>query len=146
MLARQGNGAHPVNRLREEMDHLFENFFGPTVSWSPFRGATRTYPALNIWEDDQNIYAEAEVPGLTMDDLEVYVVGNELTIKGERKGTDQEGYHRRERGIGSFARTVPLPVTINSERVEAGLGNGVLSITMPKAETARPRKIEVKSA
>jgi HSP20 family protein len=141
MSTRQPNGVHPVNRLREEMDQLFDNLAG----WSPFGAVLRTYPPLNIWEDDQNLYAEAEVPGLTMNDIEVYVVGNELTSKGERKGADQDGYHRRERGTGSFLRTIPLPVVIDSERVEANLHNGVLNITLPKSEAARPRKIEVKS-
>src|SRR5687768_11950688 len=146
MLARQTNGAQPLNRLREEMDQLFENVFGSSDTWSPFGGGGRTFPPLNIWEDDQNLYAEAELPGMTMDNLEVYVVGNELTIKGERQGSGDGNFHRRERPVGAFLRTITLPVMIDSERVEATLRDGVLFITMPKSEAAKPRKIQVKSA
>ncbi len=141
------NGLGTINRLREEMDHLFENFFGPgAAQWVPGAGFARGYPALNVWEDTQNLYAEAEVPGLTMEDLEVYVVGNDLTIKGERKENGQEAYHRRERGVGPFERVLPLPIPIDADKVEAQLSNGVLTIKMPKAEAARPRRIEVKTS
>lgn len=151
MHARTGNGSHAITRLREEMDNLFENFLGqgwnPFGALSPVSGLVRGYPPLNVWEDEQNLYAEAEVPGLRMEDLEVYVVGNELTVKGERKAGEggQETFHRRERGIGSFQRTVPLPMPIDAEKVEASLRDGVLTITMPKAQEAKPRKIEVKA-
>lgn len=150
MLARRidGNvGLLPVQRLREEMDRLFEDFFGdwPTPAWDLW--GVQTFPALNIWETDDALYAEAEVPGMKMEDLEVLVVGNELTIKGERKAPQQEGvtFHRQERGVGSFTRTIRLPVEIDADRVEATLENGVLTITLPKAEQCRPRKIEVKA-
>src|SRR5689334_20556928 len=110
MLGR-GNGAGTVNRLREEMDHLFENFFGhQSMAGSAY---VTGFPALNIWEDENSLYAEAEVPGLTMGDLEVYVVGNELTIRGERKEGPEQTFHRRERGVGRFQRNVPLPIAID---------------------------------
>lgn len=152
MYTRTGNGAHPITRLREEMDQLFDNLLGAewnplATAFGPLGGLVRGYPPLNIWEDDQNLYAEAELPGLSMGELEVYVVGNELTLKGQRKGVQQtaETYHRRERGVGAFQRTVPLPMPIDAEKVEAALRDGVLTITMPKAETVKPRKIEVKA-
>jgi len=152
MFTRTGNGAHPISRLREEMDNLFDNFLGEgwnplSAAWSPLSGLVRGYPPLNVWEDDQNLYAEAELPGLSMEGLEVFVVGNELTVKGERKGCQKESetYHRCERGVGSFQRTIPLPMPINADQVEASLHDGVLTITMPKAEAAKPRKIEVKA-
>ena len=136
------NGVNRLQRLRAEMDELFDQFFGrqPEYAWAAF-------PALNVWEDDQHLYAEAELPGMTMDDLEVYVVGNELTLKGERKPYTEDGvtYHRRERGVGSFSRVLRLPVEVEAEKVEAVLCNGVLTIKLPKAASARPRKIEVKA-
>jgi len=144
---RRGNGSHPVHRLRDEMDRLFQDFMGtesPMASW--WGGG---YPALNIWEDENSVYAEAELPGLGMEDVEVLVVGDELTIKGERKSraeSEELAYHRRERGIGPFARTVQLPVHIDSDKVDAVFTNGVLNVTMPKAETAKPRKIPVHTA
>jgi HSP20 family protein len=144
--------AMPMSRLRSEFDRMvsemFNEFFGgrPVLDLRPGYWA-RTFPAVNLWEDDEHLYAEAEVPGLKMEDLEILVKGNELTIKGERKGLDREGvrYHRRERGTGAFSSVVQLPVEIDVNRVEASLENGVLMVKMPKAETARPRKIEVKA-
>jgi HSP20 family protein len=146
MLARQTDGAQPVNRLRNEMDQLLENFFGPMAAWGPFAGSPRTFPPLNIWEDEESLYAEAELPGMTMDGVDVFVIGNELTIKGERKSREENGYHRRERPVGSFVRSITLPVAIDPDRVEATLKDGVLLITMPKSQAAKPRKITVKAA
>jgi HSP20 family protein len=106
-----------------------------------------SFPALNIWQDEGTVYAEAELPGMELNDLEIFVTGgNQLTIKGERKEPklDNGTWHRQERGFGSFARVVNLPVDVNAERVEARLANGVLTITMPKTEAAKPRKIVVK--
>jgi HSP20 family protein len=105
-------------------------------------------PALNIWESEGQVHAEAEVPGLRMEDLEILVKGSELTIKGERKASESAGvgYHRRERGTGPFSGTVRLPVEVDVEKVEAQLENGVLTITLPKAASALPRKIAVRGA
>jgi HSP20 family protein len=129
--------------LRYELDRLFENF-PETLGF----GTRPSFPALNMWEDDQRLYVEAEVPGLGMKDLEIVVQGNELSVKGRR--TALEGahvtYHRRERGAGEFARFLTLPIEVDADRVEATLKDGVLNIVMPKAETARARKITVKTA
>jgi HSP20 family protein len=93
------------------------------------------------------VYAEAELPGMELNDLEIYVTrGDQLTIKGERKEptTGKAYWHRQERGFGSFTRVLTLPVDVDPDKVEARLHNGVLTITMPKSEKARPRKISVK--
>jgi HSP20 family protein len=81
-----------------------------------------------------------------MDDLEVTVIGRDLTIKGHRKPQAADGttHHRRERDAGSFHRTVRLPVDIDAKKVKAELRHGVLTVTLPKALEAQPRKIEVK--
>jgi len=142
---RRGNGLFPV-RLRDEMDRVFGDFWGPALRVAPFVVSGRGgFPALNVWEDERNLYAEAEVPGLGMEDLEVFVVGNELTIKGERKDVENEGsaYHRRERGVGAFCRVIQLPIEVNADQVEANLKDGVLAIRLPKAESVLPRKIPV---
>jgi len=91
---------------------------------------------------------EMEVPGLKSDQLEISVVGDELSIKVQRPDLQQEGvtYHRRERPVGEFARVLRLPAEVEADHVEAELRDGVLSITLPKAERARPRKISVASA
>lgn len=135
----------PVAGLQRDLTRVMNEMFELLES-SPWAD-TAAFPALNVWEDAESLYAEAEVPGLKMDDLEILVVGNELTIKGRRPESSDANvtYHRRERGTGEFSRTVTLPVEVNPDRVEATLGNGVLLITMPKAEQARARKITVKS-
>lgn len=140
---------YPVSRLRNEIDRAFDNVFGgfPLRREPGLRaGWGRSYPLVNVWEADDKLYAEAEVPGLKMDDIEILIHGSELTVQGERKGIDQEGirYHRRERGTGTFCSKVDLPVEIDVDKVEATLENGVLTLTMPKAPSALPRKIEVK--
>jgi HSP20 family protein len=85
----------PFNELRREMDQLFDSFRGEFDGYRPSR--QRICPALNIWEDAECLYAEAEVPGMKLDDLEIYVVGNELTIKGRRRRHRlREGRKRRD--------------------------------------------------
>jgi HSP20 family protein len=128
--------------FRRELDRLFDGFFG-----ADFANGLRAFPALNVWEDSERMYAEAEVPGLTLDDLEITIQGNELGIKGARKphGGKEALYHRQERGVGEFVRYVTLPVDVDAEHVEATLKHGVLTIVMPKAEQARARKIAVRA-
>jgi HSP20 family protein len=127
------------------MDQVFDAFAGsgsPRMAWR-----LRGFPAVNVWEDAECLYAEAELPGITTDDIEVHVQGDELSIKGSRKAVydDESVYHRRERGTGDFARYLTLPVEINASKVDATLNNGVLLVTLPKAASARPRQIAVKA-
>jgi len=146
MLARSMNPFSALNELRREMDQLFDGY-GPRFNGGLWARAT-TFPALNIWEDGDSLRAEAEIPGVSQNDIEVYAVGNELTIKGTRKPREGEDvtYHRRERGTGEFTRVVTLPVDVNAEKVQASLKDGVLTITLPKAEEAKPKKIAVKTS
>ena len=145
MLARRWDPWPRFDELRPEMDQLFDAFAGPgspRIAWrSP------GFPPVNVWEDAECIYAEAEVPGVTTDDIEIQVHGDELSIKGKRKPLDEDAtvYHRRERGTGDFARFLTLPVEINASKVDATLNNGVLLLTLPKAASARPRQITVKT-
>jgi len=133
-----------MSQLRREIDHLFEEL---APGLRGLLGPVQTFPALNVWEDDSNVYAEAEIPGVSKDDLEIYTVGNELTIKGRREPLPEEGrsFHRRERGTGDFTRVVTLPTEVDAEKVEADLQNGVLTVRMPKTETHKARKITVKA-
>lgn len=132
-----------LDQLRHEMNHLLENVTGGLVPGSFLGG--RAFPALNLWEDGECLYVEAEVPGMSMDDLDVHITGNDLTIKGERKGMAGENltYHRQERGTGAFSRSINLPLEVNPDKVEAVLKDGVLTITLPKSAAARSRKITV---
>ena len=149
MLARRMADVPPFTRLRDEVDRLFEGFFGdyePFPVWEQV--SLRRFPPLNAWEDDDTVFVEAELPGLTEEDIDVTVAGNELTIKGERAGFEpKEGttVHRRERGTGAFSRIVHLPMDINDDQVEAAFRNGVLTVTLAKAEVARSRRIPVKA-
>lgn len=146
MFARIMNPFATLNELQREMNRLFDGF-GPRLSGGAWMRPA-TFPALNIWEDGDALYAEAEIPGVSQDDIEVYAVGNELTIKGTRKPREGEdvAYHRRERGTGEFTRVITLPVDINAEKIQAALKDGVLTVTLPKAEEIKPRKITVKAS
>jgi HSP20 family protein len=134
-----------LSRFQQEMNRLFDSFALGDGRWPTFAVA---YPAVNVWEDGDNVYAEAELPGMGLDDLEIYVTGgHQLTIKGERKQptADKGVWHRQERGFGRFSRLISLPVDVDADKVEARFCNGVLTITMPKSETAKPKKIAVKT-
>jgi len=135
---------HPVAQFRGEMDRLLSGFLGQPVDglW-PVPG--RGQPAMNLWEQGDALVAELEVPGVAADQLEISVVGGELSVRMQRPDLMQEGvtYHRRERPTGSFSRVLRLPVDVDGNKVQAELNHGVLTITLPKAEEAKPRKIKV---
>jgi len=145
MLARMMSDFAPILRFRDEMNQLFENFFedSPTL-----RGYAAGYPAVNLWEEGDTAYAEVEVPGLNMEGLEVLVTGNELTLNGERTIAAPEGasYHRRERASGRFSRVLTLPWEIDADKVEAKFHAGVLTVTLPKCESCKPKKVKVLTA
>jgi len=147
MLARTMNDFAPLMRLQGNVNRLFESFFEDAPQ---SRGYGAGYPGLNLWEDGDTARVEAELPGLGMDDIEIYVTGNELTIGGERKSAaaapEQAAYHRRERAAGRFARTLTLPWDVDADKVEAKLHNGVLTVSLPKCESCKPKKVKVLSA
>jgi len=145
MLFRQENRMAPLWELRRGMDDILNRF-----SSGCGRGLfprTRGFPAANVWEDGESFFVEAEIPGVSMDNVEIYAMGNELTIKGRREPRDAENltYHRQERGFGEFTRVVTLSADVDPDKVEATLKHGVLTITLPKAASAKTRKIAVKS-
>lgn len=131
-------------QLRNRMDQFLRPFAETGWVDRPF-----AYPPLNIWQDEENVYAEAELPGMQLDDLEIYVTGgNQLSIRGERKPpqiAEKGVWHRQERGFGKFARTVTLPVSVDADKIEAKFCHGVLTITMPKSAASKPRKITVRA-
>ncbi|GAA4451507.1 Hsp20/alpha crystallin family protein [Novipirellula rosea] len=141
MLATRWEPWTELNRLSREMDRMFSRGGNGGVT------GVGSFPALNVREDEDNVYAEAELPGFHMDDVEIYVTGNQLTLKGERKSPEHEGgtWHRQECSYGKFSRMVELSGDIDSEKVSAEFKNGVLNITLPKSEAVKPRRIEVKA-
>lgn len=138
---------HPVwNQLQQfqsEMNRLFDRWNGGSLFAGP-----AAFPALNVWEDGDQVCVEAELPGLNLKDLEIYVTGgNQLTLKGERKpNVPEKGlWHRQERAFGAFNRSLTLPFPVDPDKVDARLENGVLCVQLTKHESARPRKIPVKA-
>jgi HSP20 family protein len=139
-------GPQTVRVLRDEVDRLFDSFVGGSPGDVVRRFVQpAVFPPVNLWEEEDSVYVEAELPGVKSEDLDISVTGDELLLKG-RRGSPQAGnlaYHRRERGEGEFARVVKLPVDVNAEGVEASLEGGVLLVKLPKAEAVRPRKIAI---
>jgi HSP20 family protein len=150
MVFLRANSLVPVAQLRNEMDRLMSDFFRPGNTSTPARWSwtARSFPALNVWDEGDVLYAEAEVPGMKSEELDISVVGGDLTIRGRRGAEDREGvtYHRQERGTGEFNRVLRLPEEIDAGKVEATLTDGVLLIKLPKAESAKPKKIKVSTA
>ncbi len=133
-----------MNRLQGEMNRLFDRCGLAERDEEP--RVAPSYPALDLWQDDDNFYVEAELPGMELDDLEIYVTGgDQLTLKGKREApvVEEGTWHRRERGFGSFSRAITLPNTVDAEKVDATLKNGVLTVTLPKAQNAKQRRITV---
>jgi HSP20 family protein len=142
----------PYSSLRNEMDSLFDDFLGQSTSYIPNGwgrvGARRqAFPALNIWENQESYFVEAECPGLKIEDIDLSITGNQLSLSAERKEelVDDVTYHRQERGTTKFSRMLTLPSEIELEKVEATLKDGVLTLRLPKAPSAKPKKIAVKS-
>lgn len=136
---------NPLASLHNEMDELFNSFFremdGPFVNY-------KVWPAIDIAEDENNIMVKAEVPGCKPEDIDISVYGNTLTIRGEKKLTEEKkekGYYHVESSYGKFRRELTLPTDVDQTKVEAAYKDGVLSITMPKAAMAKAIKVQVKS-
>ncbi len=144
MLARRSLGAGLPRVWRDEFDRLFTDMFS-AGNWPAWVSTGGGYPAINLWEGGDAMLVEAELPGLTEKDVEVSVVGNELTIRGRRTEQPIAGvtHHRRERSCGEFARVLRLPVDVEADQVQATLHDGVLTIRLPKIAAVKPRKVQV---
>ncbi|MDH3202711.1 MAG: Hsp20/alpha crystallin family protein [Myxococcales bacterium] len=127
----------------EEMNRLHDHFFGGRgLNTQPFQ------VAVDIREENDAFFVDAEVPGLSAEDVNVDVEKNVLTIRGERKVEKEEGegsYKRIERRYGSFSRSFTLPETVDADNISADLKDGVLALRLPKKEAPSPRTISVKS-
>jgi HSP20 family protein len=135
-----------MRRLQHEMDQLLGRWGMRLPSWPVLAAA---YPPVNVWDDNDNVHVEAELPGMKLADLEINVTATgELKLKGKREQTPtpkKAEWHRQERPFGAFDRTVMLPVDVDSSKVEARLENGVLTIQLAKRPEVKPRKIPVKA-
>ncbi|UCE51918.1 MAG: Hsp20/alpha crystallin family protein [Desulfobacterales bacterium] len=132
-----------LERMRRQMDRLFEDAMTPHQL--PQAGV---FPLINLTEDKDKYYVRAELPGVKGDELDIQVTGNNLAISGERKiAAEKEGtrYHRREREAGKFSRIIGLPGDIDSDKVDAKLESGILTVVVSKAEAAKPKQITIRS-
>lgn len=135
----------PLGNLREEMEELVSRAFGEDVALWP---SERILPSLDLAETDGAVEVRIDIPGMAAKDIDIQVTGNLLTISGERKEEREEKgktYHRVERRVGSFSRTVTLPCPVKEEAVDAQYKNGILTVKLPKTEEAKSKKITVKT-
>jgi HSP20 family protein len=133
------NPARELSELEDEMRGLF----------SGVSGTVHTLPPVNIWTNDNDVLVTAELPGVQAEDLEITVLGDELTLHGKRNPLElknEENFHRRERMHGEFQRTVRMPFRVDSEKVDANIQKGILHIKLSRAEEDKPRKIAIKAA
>jgi HSP20 family protein len=125
------------------MEQLYE---GTSAQYQP--ASAGVFPLINLTEDKDKYYIRAELPGVKGDELDIQVTENNLAISGERKIAAEEEnarYHRREREAGTFSRMIGLPGDIDSDKVDARLENGILTVVVSKAEATKPKQIAVKS-
>jgi HSP20 family protein len=140
-----------LEALRREVERAFESC-REERPWPFFRapfllGTTRAYPLVNMAEDKDNLYVEALAAGLNTENLDVTVQNGTLRISGEKMRVSEviktEAFHRNEREAGKFMRTIGLPIEVDADKVRAEYKDGLLTITLPKAEKAKPKQITV---
>ena len=133
------NGLLDPWREFERMNRALSRLSGST---------SHEFPPLNMWVDADSAIVTSEIPGIEASDIDISVIGKRLTLRGLRKADelgDDESYHRRERWAGQFSKTIELPFNVQAEKVEAKFSKGILSITLPRAEAEKPKKIIIKS-
>ena len=134
----------PLARPRKDLFHWFlEDFDLPGFSMS----GREWMPAFDVSETEGEIIVKAEIPGMNVEDIDITLTDGLLTIKGERKmeiEDKQENYHRIERQFGSFSRSLNLGLKVEAEGIDAAYKDGILTVTLPKAEEDKPKRIEVK--
>ena len=131
------NGA--LSMLSDRLGWLGQEFFGNSE-------VSGWVPSLDIREDADRFTVDVEVPGVKREEIDVTFSDGELRIRGERKWEKSDGvtWHRQERGVGVFTRTVQFPVPVKSDAIEASFRDGILTVSVPKAEEAKPRKVQIK--
>ncbi len=136
-----------LDTLRREIDAAFRGVGNGRLSAPSFLNGTGRFPQVNLREDENHLYLDALVPGVEPADLEMSIMGSTLTLAGVRKEFDPTGnahvWHRNERGIGRFQRSIELPGEIDNGSIAATCRNGILTVTVNKAESAKPKKIAI---
>jgi len=138
---------HQLSSLRDEIDRLFESPFSAlNEGLQPFMSGWS--PALDLYDDKDNFLVKAELPGMKKEDIEIQLHDGVLTLSGERKQEKKfEGsdIHRSERFVGKFQRTLTLPSQVDVDKVKASYQDGILTVTLPKSEAAKPKQIQIKT-
>ena len=130
--------------LREAMDQLFNDAFTRPVSMSGGSVA----PAIDLYQNDDSVVVKAALPGLKAEDVQISVTADVLTLRGEFKQENEQKdatYHIREQRYGSFERSIMLPSDVQTDKSKADFENGILTITLPKAESVKPKTITIKA-
>jgi HSP20 family protein len=133
------------DQLRRDLLRTFEAVTGERA---PGPTPSGVFPPINVTQDDNHYYVRAEIPGIDANDLAISALRNRLSISGKReiaKEQERASYHRKERAEGMFNRTLTLPTPVDADRIEARYADGILSLTLPKAEETKPRQIVVKT-
>ena len=131
--------------LREAMDRLFDDAFTRPIN---LRDGGWSAPAIDMYQTDDDVVIKAALPGFKVEEVQINVTGDVLTLRGETKHEEEQNdkaWHIREHRWGSFERTVKLPTDVKADKANADFENGILTITLPKAEEAKPRTISVKA-
>lgn len=132
----------------ESLQADFNRAFGGRGLSGHRYGRRQAFPPLNVWSSEEGVVVDAELPGAEAKDVDVSVTGNVLTLRGkvgDAEPAEGETLHRRERAAGKFARTLQLPFRANASGVKAAYKNGILRITVPRAEEDKPRKIAIEA-
>jgi HSP20 family protein len=130
--------------LREAMNHLFDDAFTRPLNIS----AVSAMPAIDLYQTDDEIVIKAALPGIKPDEVQISVTGDVLTLRGEFKRQDEQKeatWHIREQRAGIFERSLALPTEVQTDKSKADFENGILTITLPKAETVKPRTINIRA-
>jgi len=133
--------------MQKEINHMFDRFFRGGVQDDTELATSTFIPAVDLVEKDDEYVAKIELPGVSKDEVKITLQDNLLTIRGEKKEekeTKESNYHRIERSYGSFQRSFTLPTSVKNDKVDAQYKDGILTVTLPKAEEAKRKQIEVK--
>lgn len=135
-----------LEALQDRMNRVFGE---RGYSYPSRRYASKRYPLMNAWSSEEGVTIDVELPGVTPDDVDISIMGDQLTLKGKFNAVPEKSdyaYHAQERPRGEFSRSITLPFRVDHDRVNAKYKNGILRLELPRSEAEKPKKIEVKSA
>jgi len=139
--------AREMMTLREAMDRLFDDAFTRPLGLAG-NGNAWSVPAVDMYQTDNEVVVKASLPGIKADEVQINVTGDVLTIKGETRQKEEvkeKAYHIREQNWGMFERSIALPTSVIADKARADFENGIVTITLPKAEEAKPKSITIKT-